>query len=124
MAHLTDQAKVAEDILLASQAGARVIGAKLLDNTTANASAVFDNAAALARARGIGPLPPEFTRHRLNIRGDRNHLAHRDRKIAVTASSRAKRDVHVQVPILHYTEPDAVMCATAADSRTAPVKST
>lgn len=46
-----DQAQVAEDVVLASQAGARVLGSKLIDNTTANAFAAFDAAAAMARAK-------------------------------------------------------------------------
>lgn len=46
-----DQAKAAEEVMLASQAGARVLGAKLIDNTTSNAYAMFDAAAAIARAK-------------------------------------------------------------------------
>jgi hypothetical protein len=48
-----DQAKVAEDIMLAGQAGAKTIGAKLIENTTVNAEAAFDAAQAMARARSI-----------------------------------------------------------------------
>jgi len=53
-----DQAKVAEDLVLATQAGARAIGARLVDNTVVNAEAVFDAAQAIARAKTL----PEATR--------------------------------------------------------------
>ena len=48
-----DQAKVAEDVLLATQAGAKAIGAKVLDNVTVNAEAAFDAAEAIAKARSL-----------------------------------------------------------------------
>ena len=53
-----DQAKVAEDLMLASQAGARAIGAKIVDNTVSNTTAVFEAAQAIARAKSI----PDATR--------------------------------------------------------------
>ena len=53
-----DQAKVAEDLMLATQAGARAISAKLVDNTMSNTSALFDAAQAIARAKSV----PEATR--------------------------------------------------------------
>lgn len=48
-----DQAKVAEEVMLASQAGARVIGSKILENTVANADAAFDAAASVARSKSV-----------------------------------------------------------------------
>jgi phasin len=48
-----DGAKVVEDVVLATQAGVKAIGEKVLTNTTANAEAVFDAAAAIARARSL-----------------------------------------------------------------------
>ena len=53
-----DQAKVAEDMMLATQAGARAISARIVDNTVSNTTAVFDAAQAIARAKSI----PEATR--------------------------------------------------------------
>ena len=53
-----EQAQAAEDIMLATQAGARTIGAKLVDNTVTNTTAVFDAAEAIARAKTV----PEATR--------------------------------------------------------------
>ncbi len=53
-----DQAKIAEDLMLASQAGARAIGAKIVDNTVSNTVAVFDAAQAIARAKTL----PDATR--------------------------------------------------------------
>ncbi len=67
-----DQAKAAEDMLLASQAGARVIGAKLLDNTNANATAAFEAAAALARAKSVAEaarLQAEFMQRQFAVAG-------------------------------------------------------
>ena len=67
-----DQARVAEDVLLASQAGARVIGAKLLDNTAANATAAFDAAAAVARAGSLAEaarLQAEFMQRQMAVAG-------------------------------------------------------
>ncbi|MGE0767436.1 MAG: phasin family protein [Hyphomicrobiaceae bacterium] len=45
-----DQAKVAEEIMLAGQAGAKSIGSKLIENTVMNADAAFDAAQAIVRA--------------------------------------------------------------------------
>ena len=53
-----DQAKVAEDLMLATQAGARAISAKIVDNTVHNTSALFDAAQAIARAKSV----PDATR--------------------------------------------------------------
>jgi phasin len=48
-----DQAKAAEEVLLAAQAGAKTIGAKVIDNTTANTDAAFEAAQAIARAKTL-----------------------------------------------------------------------
>ena len=53
-----DNAKVVEEFVLAAQAGAKAIGDKVIENTTANTEAVFDAAQAIARARSL----PEFAR--------------------------------------------------------------
>jgi len=49
-----DQAKVAEEMMLASQAGAKTLGSKIMENTAVNTEAVFDAAQAMVRA---GSLP-------------------------------------------------------------------
>lgn len=51
-----DSAKAMEEVLLASQAGAKTIGDKVLRNAAANAEAVFDAAQAMARARSLPEL--------------------------------------------------------------------
>jgi hypothetical protein len=48
-----DQAKVAEEILLAAQAGAKAIGGKVIDNAAANTDAAFNAAQAMAKARSL-----------------------------------------------------------------------
>ncbi len=48
-----DQAKVSEDILKATQDGAKAISSKLFDNAAANTEAIFDVASSIARARSI-----------------------------------------------------------------------
>jgi hypothetical protein len=48
-----DQAKVAEDMLSATQAGAKAIGTKVLDNVAMNAEAAFDAAEAIVKARTL-----------------------------------------------------------------------
>lgn len=53
-----DNAKVVEELVLATQAGARAIGEKVIENTTANAEAAFDAAQAMAKARSL----PEVAR--------------------------------------------------------------
>ena len=65
-----DQAKVAEDVLLATQAGAKVIGSKLYANTAANTEAAFEAAHAIARAKSIPEavrLQAEFMQKQLAI---------------------------------------------------------
>lgn len=53
-----DSAKVVEDVMLATQAGAKAIGEKLMHNTSVNTEAVFDAAQAIARAKTV----PEMVR--------------------------------------------------------------
>lgn len=48
-----DSAKVVEDVVLAAQAGAKAIGEKVLQNTSANTEAAFEAAQAMARARSV-----------------------------------------------------------------------
>jgi phasin len=48
-----DGVRVFEDVVLASQAGAKTIGEKMLNNTLANTEAAFDAAQAIARARSV-----------------------------------------------------------------------
>jgi phasin len=48
-----DNVKVVEEFVLAAQAGAKAIGDKVIENTTANTEAAFDAAQAIARARSI-----------------------------------------------------------------------
>lgn len=53
-----DGAKVIEEVMLATHAGAKAIGEKMLHNTAANTEAAFDAAQAMARAKTF----PEFAR--------------------------------------------------------------
>lgn len=65
-----DQAKVAQEMMLASQAGANAFGAKLIENTTVNADAVFDAAQAIARARSVpeaARLQTEFMQKQIAV---------------------------------------------------------
>ncbi len=48
------QAKAVEELMLTTQAGAKTIGAKLVDNTMSNAQAAFDAAEAMAKCRSLG----------------------------------------------------------------------
>lgn len=67
-----DQAKVAEEILLAGQAGAKSIGSKIIENTAANAEAAFEAAQAIARARSLpeaAKLQAEFVQKQMTIAG-------------------------------------------------------
>ena len=57
-----DNAKVAEDVLLTTQAGAKSIGEKIVANTLANTEAAFEVAQAIARARTF----PEIARLQAN----------------------------------------------------------
>ena len=57
-----DQAKVVEDVLLTTQAGAKSIGEKMMANTITNTEAAFEAAQAMARARTF----PEIARLQAN----------------------------------------------------------
>lgn len=57
-----DNAKVAEEVLLTTQAGAKSIGEKIVANTLANTEAAFEAAQAIARARTF----PEIARLQAN----------------------------------------------------------
>lgn len=57
-----DNAKVAEEVLLTTQAGAKSIGEKIVANTLANTEAAFEAAQAMARARTF----PEIARLQAN----------------------------------------------------------
>lgn len=54
--NMKDQAKVAEELMLTTQAGAKAIGAKLVDNTLTNAQAAFDAAEAMAKCRSFAEV--------------------------------------------------------------------
>lgn len=65
-----DQAKVAQEMMLASQAGANALGAKMMENTSTNAEAVFDAAQAIARARSVpeaARLQAEFMQKQMAV---------------------------------------------------------
>lgn len=67
-----DQAKVAEEIMLAGQAGAKSIGTKLFENTAANTEAAFEAAQAIARARSVpeaAKLQAEFMQKQMAVAG-------------------------------------------------------
>jgi hypothetical protein len=67
-----DQAKAAEEMLLAGQAGAKSIGSKLLENTAINAEAAFEAAQAIARARTLpeaARLQAEFVQKQMATAG-------------------------------------------------------
>ncbi len=57
-----DNAKVVEDVLLTTQAGAKSIGEKIIANTLANTEAAFDAAQQIARAKTF----PEIARLQAN----------------------------------------------------------
>jgi len=67
-----DQAQVAEELAIATQAGARTIGGKLIENTAKNAHAAFDAAEAIAKARTLPEamqLQAQFVQQQLAIAG-------------------------------------------------------
>lgn len=57
-----DNVKVAEDVMLTAQAGAKSIGEKIIANTLANTEAAFDAAQAIAKAKTF----PEIARLQAN----------------------------------------------------------
>lgn len=67
-----DQAKTAEEVMLATQAGAKMLGTKVLDNTVSNATAAFDAAQAIARATSVpeaARLQMEFFQKQFAVAG-------------------------------------------------------
>ena len=67
-----DQAKIAEELALTTQAGFKSIGNKLLDNTVSNAEAAFDAARSIARAGSVPEalrLQAEFMQRQFAIAG-------------------------------------------------------
>lgn len=67
-----DQVKVAEELALATQAGMKSIGTKIMDNTVVNAEAAFDAARAIARASSVPEalrLQAEFVQRQLSVAG-------------------------------------------------------
>ncbi|MGE0700525.1 MAG: phasin family protein [Hyphomicrobiaceae bacterium] len=67
-----DQAKVAEELMLAGQAGAKSIGAKMIENTAVNAEAAFDAAQAMARAKSLpdaARVQAEFMQKQMAVAG-------------------------------------------------------
>lgn len=68
-----DNAKVAEEMLLATQAGAKAIGTKVLDNVATNAGAAFDAAQAMAKAKTLpeaARLQADFVQKQLAVAGE------------------------------------------------------
>jgi phasin len=67
-----DQVSAAEELALATQAGFKSIGRKLMDNTAANAEAAFEAARAIARANSVPEalrLQAEFVQRQLGVAG-------------------------------------------------------
>lgn len=67
-----DQAKVAEEFMLAGQAGAKSIGSKLIENAATNTEAAFEAAQAIARARTLpeaARLQAEFVQKQMTVAG-------------------------------------------------------
>lgn len=65
-----DNAKVVEEMVLTASAGAKALGEKVLQNTSANAEAAFDAAQAIARARSIpeaARLQADFVQQQLAV---------------------------------------------------------
>ncbi len=65
-----DQAKAAEDVLLSTQAGAKSLGSKLIENTITNTHAAFDAAQALAQAKTLpeaGRVQVEFFQRQMQV---------------------------------------------------------
>jgi phasin len=67
-----DQVKAAEELALATQAGFKSIGAKIMDNTVVNTEAAFDAARAIARASSVPEalrLQAEFVQRQFSVAG-------------------------------------------------------
>jgi hypothetical protein len=68
----TDNAKVAEEVMLTAQAGAKSLGEKVLQNTLANTEAAFDAARAIARAKTLPEafrLQADFAQQQMAVAG-------------------------------------------------------
>jgi phasin family protein len=68
-----DHAKATEDFLLATQAGAKAIGARVIDNAAANTDAVFDAAQAIAKAKSLpeaARLQADFVQKQFAVAGE------------------------------------------------------
>lgn len=68
-----NHAKAAEEILLATQAGAKAIGTKVLDNATANTGAAFDAAQAMAKAKSLpeaARVHADFVQKQMAVAGE------------------------------------------------------
>jgi hypothetical protein len=68
-----DQAKATEEFLLATQAGAKAIGARVLDNAATNTEAAFDAAQAIVKAKSLpeaARLQAEFVQKQLAVAGE------------------------------------------------------
>jgi len=83
----TDGGKVLEDVMLSAQAGARAIGAKVLDNTVTNTDAVFDAALAIARAGTF----PEAARLQANFMQQQLVIASEQAKELLELSTKVAR---------------------------------
>ncbi len=67
-----DGAKVVEEVMLATQAGAKAIGEKIMHNTSVNTEAAFDAAQALARAKTLPELvrlQADFVQQQMAVAG-------------------------------------------------------
>ena len=82
-----DNAKAVEEIVLAAQAGAKAIGDKVIQNTTANAEAAFEAAQAMARARSL----PEAARLQADFMQQQMAIASSQTKELFELSTRMTR---------------------------------
>lgn len=67
-----DGVKVVEEVMLATQAGAKAIGEKIMHNTSVNTEAAFDAAQALARAKTLPELvrlQADFVQQQMAVAG-------------------------------------------------------
>lgn len=68
-----DNAKAAEEMLLATQAGAKAIGAKVFDNVAINTGAAFDAAQAIAKSKSLpeaARVHADFVQKQLAVAGE------------------------------------------------------
>ncbi|MFN3868981.1 MAG: phasin family protein [Hyphomicrobiaceae bacterium] len=67
-----DGVKVVEEVMIASQAGAKAIGEKIIHNTSVNTEAAFDAAQAIARAKTLPEmirLQADFVQQQMAVAG-------------------------------------------------------